>query len=577
MKSNARGAGVAAALFAIGAFASVGSARADQAPVEPSREQLTPSAQAPAPRARSRASLLRRLTSTPCPIGADTSVRFTLEGVTVDGARVEGGLWRDFVGKSVSGADLCRIQSRIEDFLYDQGFGLARVYIPKQTIKAGETGTVRFDVVQGRISVVNVHGDLGPVQAKVEAILRHLQGPGPFNRFAAERYLALAADVPGVQIMGATLSRAPEAGPEAFDLDVTVTRAAVDEEGEVSNLNAKTQGPWSGIARLDLNSFTPLGERTSLIVSPTLGNDSQDVVQVLEEIRLGSNGIFARGSFSYGYSHPGDVLTPLDLRGNSYVGTLEIDDPIIRSRDKNLFLSGGFDIVNQRTNFPGDVALSNDALRVLWIKANADSSVPLAGSLWDSQWTLRDFLSLEVRKGFHILGASDNGAIALSRPQGQSDAWVVRADGGASISAAPLGRGLPISLSTHFQGQWADRPLLVYEEQSIGNLTIGRGYDPASATGDRAFTDEFKAAFGPVKIVRNFDITPYGFYDIARVGSLSEGVQDVWLRSLGGGLEINLPHRAHIDIFYAKPLDRPFPGEPAKPNGRVFFQLTIVH
>jgi hemolysin activation/secretion protein len=132
-------------------------------------------------------------------------------------------------------------------------------------------------------------------------------------------------------------------------------------------------------------------------------------------------------------------------------------------------------------------------------------------------------------------------------------------------------------LSNDFIGQWADRPLLAYEQQAIGNLTIGRGYDPAAATGDRVVADEVKLRFGPFTAGRYGAFAPYGFYDIAQVNSLEIGVQNVTLRSLGGGLEFWFRPWLHADIYYARPLDRPFPGDPTRPPARVLFTLTLTH
>ena len=39
---------------------------------------------------------------------------------------------------------------------------------------------------------------------------------------------------------------------------------------------------------------------------------------------------------------------------------------------------------------------------------------------------------------------------------------------------------------TRLEGQWTDDPLLNFDEYSIGNLSIGRGYDPGANSGDRA-------------------------------------------------------------------------------------------
>src|SRR5204862_1216006 len=126
--------------------------------------------------------------------------------------------------------------------------------------------------------------------------------------------LALAGDVPGVSI--APLLRASPAGHGAVDLEVTVTRDPVQAFGLVQNTGAESLGRWSALARVDFNSFTANGERTSLVVLRTIGGEQQ-VVQLLEEARLGSEGLVGRLSVASGTSRPGGELASLDLEGRS--------------------------------------------------------------------------------------------------------------------------------------------------------------------------------------------------------------------------------------------------------------------
>jgi hemolysin activation/secretion protein len=131
-------------------------------------------------------------------------------------------------------------------------------------------------------------------------------------------------------------------------------------------------------------------------------------------------------------------------------------------------------------------------------------------------------------------------------------------------------------------GQWADRPLLAFEEQAIGNLSVGRGYDPDAASGDRVAAGEFKFELGPMKLTKTVRITPYVFDDLARVTNLDTGAQDVTLRSVGGGVEIRFPYDARgdavrVDFGYAKPLDKTFPAQTKKPPERWLLQVIIAH
>jgi hemolysin activation/secretion protein len=485
-----------------------------------------------------------------------------------------GEVWARFKDRAIVPADLCKVRNALAQRLFHQGV-FARVIIPEQHV--GQDGVVTLTVVEAQIKTVRFHGEIGPVQAKVEAILNHLRGLTPFNLDTAQRYLLLANEIPGVSA-AARLSRstAPGAGPGDLDVDVELSLARYEVLGEVQNLSAKSLGPWSGIARVDLDSLTPLGERTSLVGYTTLGNNSQEVVQVIEQVHIGSNGVFAQAGFAYGHSRPGDVLSPLDLGGDSYVGALEVDDPVIRLKRMSVTLSAGLDIVNQ-TEALGGQPLYNDALRILWLGAHANGRHEFTEPVFGEYLTASADVQVDLRQGLHILGASATGAPDLSRPDGVSDAFLVREDGTVALRFDPPARGAVMTLSIHTQAQWADRPLLTYEEMPVGNLTIGRGYDPSAATGDDVLAAEFKAEVGPFGVGELVRFGPYTFYDIAQVDSLSAGVPDVTLRSVGGGLEIFLPYHLHADIAYAAPLNPISPFATSRPPARVLFQLTAQY
>ena len=550
------------------------------------REQLNPAKSTEAA-SRRRADIFSAPEQAPCPFKS-SDIRFTLKSVQVSGSSILSAndiqrAYADMVGRPQPVAAICEIRDRLAIQLFRRGV-LARVEVPAQRILPTE-GRVRLEVIEARIVAVRYHtvGNIGPAQRKVEQYLDRLRGLAPFDLDTAQHYLLLANDIPGVQVIATPKpSTAPavsaEAARGALDLDVQISRRALDEVAAVQNTSSKTLGPWSGVVRVDLNSFTRFGERTSLIAYSTLGNQEQEVVQLLEEARFGGHGLTARASFAYGRSRPGDVLAPLKLKGESYVGAFEMDYPLVHLRRKSLTLGTGMDFVNQNTEFPGGGALSDDSLRVVWARAEGSGQHLFGAPVAGADMTTSGSLSLEVRKGLDTLGASRAGTPSLSRIDGKPDAMVVRADGQGSVLLDPAqGRLVPLALAVHVQGQWADKPLLSYEEQAIGNLTIGRGYDPDALSGDRVIASEFKAQVGPIALWRGFSLAPYGFYDVARVTNLDPGSQDRTVRSVGGGAELRLTHGLRADVAYAMPLDKPFAAATTTPPARVLLQIVFAH
>ena len=495
--------------------------------------------------------------------------------------------WNGQLGRPVKPSELCEMRDRLAQRIFRRGV-LARVIIPPQTIKGG---VVRFRVIASKIVAVRFlpsQADIGPVEALAKAYLSHIRLRETFDLDVAQRWLLLVNDIPGIRAQ-ATIVRStrPGAPPEGLDLIVTLSRVERNEIARIANTNSTILGPWSGIARVDFNSLTALGERTSLIAYTTLGNNRQQVAQIIESARLGDSGLFAQASFAYGHSAPGDVLGALQLDGDSYSSTFEIDYPLMRLPRRSLILAAGMDFENQSTNFSGGQRLADDALRVAWVRSEARFA-------WVDPPFLRYRISrqadltVQARKGLEILGASAPGSRSLSRFGGRADAWVVRADGHALLRIEPpIGAKAPkMTLKGRFVAQWADRPLLAYEEQAIGNSTIGRGYDPAAVSGDRVLAGEVRFEVGPLTVgkpsQKAIRVAPYVLYDAARVTNLDLQSQNVTLRSLGAGLEFSMAYDRRgdnvvLDLGYARPLDRAFATETSRPLSRWLMQLTVSH
>jgi hemolysin activation/secretion protein len=555
-------------------------------PLGLSREQVNPAQQIQETHRKRPPDVFSGPIKEPCRLSDSPRLAFDFkQAVIQDDARILSEADRrfalgDLVGKRITPRQLCDVRDRLAERVFKH-WVLARVVIPPQVAAAG---LVKFQILPARIVSVRFDGDdIGPAQKLVEGYLNHLRHQNAFNLNDVQKWLLLVNDIPGVGAMARIVhSIAPGAPPEGLDLLVTLRRTPINESAMVANLNSPELGPWTGLARVDLNSLTPLGERTSLVFYGTLGNFRQDVFQILESARLGESGLFGQASFAYAHSRPGNELAPLDLTGESYTGSFEIDYPLIRLQRESLILASGMDFANQTTTFPPDRPISDDALRVVWVRA--DGSLAATDRPWgDALVSTAADLSVQARKGLEILGASEPGAPALSRPGGFADAWVVRAEGHASVRLAPAEGSWPaLTFTTHMIGQWADRPLLSYEQQAIGNLTVGRGYDPAAAAGDDVIGGEIKAEVGPLRVARTTTVAPYVFYDVAYVGYLGTDIQDVTLRSLGGGMEFRIPYdrrddSIRMDLGYAKPLDRPVAFATKKPPERFLVQIIMNH
>lgn len=563
-----RVAGALGSVVALVALSSAGSAARAQAPrtqqTVPTPQQLQPAEQLPAAQqARRRSDVFQAPEAGPCPL-RDSTLTFTLTSVTFTGAekldlKRLARAYDGQIGKTLPVSAICDIRDRASALLFSKGI-LARVEIPEQKIA---DGALTLEVIQARVASVRFHGDGGPSQARVEAILERLRGMAPFDLAVAQRYLLLAADIPGVQLSAAI--RPSAAGRGAVDLDVTVSRRPIEAALNVQNYGSKTLGREAVLARGDFNGITPFGDRTSLILYSTADLREQKVVQLLEDVRPFDNGVLLHGSVSYAKTKPGDTLAPLGLNGDSLAAELSVGYPVIRKRSLNLNVVGGFDYVDEKTDFGNNGGtLIDDKLRVLFARAAADTR----GALFDIPYEAG--LGIELRKGLDVLDASQKGSSALSRSEGEADAFVARLDAHVNVQPLPW-----LQLYGAVTAQDADRPLLTFEELAIGNLTIGRGYDPSSVAGDRGIAGSAEVRFGPWTPRPWLQVSPYAFYDAAYTKYLDTLGDSVTIRSLGGGLRVALARRVDLDVAYVHPIDKPSASAAAPPASRVLATLTV--
>ncbi len=396
----------------------------------------------------------------------------------------------------------------------------------------------------------------------------------PFDIRKAQRYLFLVSDLPGIRVQAALKPAA--GGPGSVDLIVTVSRKPVDAVVNVENFNSEALGSFGGLVRVDLNGFTALGERTTLIGYTSFVAGEQYILQGVEEARLGDSGLIGRVSFSYGDSQPEGNLAPLRLEGQSYVASGALVYPLIRSRRRDVSLSAGLDYIDQVTTVnSGANTLSRDRLSVFYVRADGRQAWRRTGYLPAGQISG----GVEFRQGADILGASQPGAASLlSRTDGQPDSGLVRADGRLDLQWLRW-----FSTRVSFAGQFTDRVLLAYEDFTVGNLSIGRGYDPSSLTGDRGVAGSLEARVGPfnampgapkIRLPDDINVSGFGFFDTAHVQNLSSGSQDRTVRSLGGGVTFQLASRLRLETTYAHTLDTVSPNLSKRPGDRVFVNLT---
>ena len=459
--------------------------------------------------------------------------------------------------------NVCEIRDRANFLLRKSGY-IASVQIVPQDMSGGE---LKLMVVTAHITEVRVHGDAGVYRGLMDSKIAQLQALNPLNEFDAERILLLTGDVPGLDVKLSL--RSAGTAPGAVIGDLTISTVPYKVLVNVQNYGSRQVGPETIYARAEFYGLTKHADVTYLGVSSTLDGREQRVVQVGHTMGLGKAGSTIGGSYIYALSRPD--LDSLDLRTKSSIFNIEYYKPLVRSLSRDLSLFGGLDVVEQKTEIfsaGNGTGLNLDKLSVAYIRTQGELRRPDTGR---GGYYLRG--GLEVRQGLDILDASklgvSVGSFTPSRFDGDPQATVVRFDADGSVS-----RGLFTAAAT-LRSQWADKALLSYEEFSVGNLNIGRGYDPGANSADSAigWRGELRGAF-PHNT--NLQGEAFAFYDSVHIWNKDAGSteNDRTLNSWGGGLRFFLPGRLVAELMYAQPLDKALTIDRAPPPGRVMFSIT---
>ncbi|ODU21031.1 MAG: hemin transporter [Sphingomonas sp. SCN 67-18] len=534
----------------------------------PTREELERAAPAPSERDRAPAlTVSGELERAPCPLADPqfAGISFTLNQVQFNGLQ---GLSPDLlreayagqIGQTLSIASVCEIRDRAATILRGQGY-LAAVQVPPQRI---EGGVVTFDVLMARLVAIQVRGNAGRSERVVAGYLDKIRNQSVFNIRDAERYLLLARDLPGLDVR-LTLRPAGGAPGEVIG-EVSVVHTPVEMDINLQNFGSRETGRFGGLARVQFNGLTGMGDRTTLGVFTTADFREQQVVQAGHAFRVGKEGLTIGGDFTYAGTKPD--IAAFNLRSETLVATLDASYPLLRSQAKNLFGSVGFDMVNQEVRFAG-TPLTRDRLRVIYARLAYDSidarsiASTRGYSIVEPRWRAGGMV--ELRQGLDIFGARDCGAAfancappspSLSRAEGDATAFVARASAAVEYRPMPT---LAFILSP--RAQYAPNPLLSYEEFSAGNYTTGRGFDPGALTGDSGlgFQSEIRVGSIVPKSREGFAIQPFGFFDLGLAwneDSAFAGRGAEHLYSAGGGIHAAYGDRARLDVTLAAPLNR---------------------
>lgn len=380
----------------------------------------------------------------------------------------------DAKGRRLSHSQLQALASRVTAALQSRGFLLARAYLPRQDLTQGELEIAlmsgRLQSGAGRVQVLAADAALAPrLSAIAEASL--LQGEGPVMHDQLERGLLLINDVPGVSAR-ASLERGDEPGTSRL-----VVRADTGRDwgldGSVDNFNNRYTGAWRASAAAAL--YRPLN-REDLLQASLSATEGSRQAALSYGLALNPSGLRAQFGTTWMDYRVGQDLKPLALKGHATTVSGGLSYPLLRGRDRNLWVSAD---AEQRT-------LVDEALGTTLRDRRLNRlSVNVSGNWWDA--TLGG-----AQNEFGL--AATSGELTLREAVDQfADAMSARTQGsyqklGWRVSRLQTAQALPgWGLYAGAYGQMAAQNLDSSEKFLLGGPAGVRAYPVGEASGDNGW------------------------------------------------------------------------------------------
>jgi hemolysin activation/secretion protein len=375
----------------------------------------------------------------------------------------------------------------------------------------------------------------------------------PANIRTLERYLLLANDLPGLKF--STTLKPSASNPNASTLIVEVKEKPFDASARIDNRGTIARGPWQYLGQLTVNNLAASHEAFTVTYAGAFQVEELQFLSASYRQVLTSEGLTAFATASYGVGRPGTaLLNLLDYRTRSSAFEAGLFYPVIRSREKNLTLTGLGFLTNDES-FTFGQPFTRDRLRGVRGKADAD---------WADPWLGINQVNVTFSKGFHGLGSTANadpGGPLPPLPTPSTNAG--RVDFAKIETTVSRTQPLPASFSLFVAGyaQYAFTPLLVSEQCGYGGRFFGRAFDPSEMLGDHCW-----AALGELR----YDIaTPwkqltklqaYGFADHGQTYVINPAMGTPGTQhgtSAGGGVRAAWEDTYTADLSISKAVEGP--------------------
>ena len=390
----------------------------------------------------------------------------------------EGGQADSSSGRQFSFAELQALAERITAYYRDQGYLLARAYLPAQNVRDGR---LEVAVLEGRVSRINWSNESRHADATLEGRLDEIPIDAPLYNPTLERGLLLLGDLPGSEVQ-ATVRPGVSIGTSELDISLKDRKGLFAGNVSLDNEGNPYSGEYRLGAGLTLNSPLRLGD--SLNVNLLAGGRDYQYGRLAWQVPVGQRGLavgVAASSMNYRLQQE---FASLDAHGTAQIGSVYALYPLQRSRFSNVGAQLAFDYkkLDDRVD-----AVSSVVKRTLGVWQTG-----LSGSRYDglgggglSTWSLNAVA----------------GNLSLDPAAQAIDAATVRTEGSYSKGMIQFSRLQRIAddwnLYAQIGGQAAQKNLDSSEKYALGGSAAVRAYPQGESPVDDGWLGTLELRYSP--------------------------------------------------------------------------------
>ncbi len=485
----------------------------------------------------------------------DGGVKFQLKGVIFDENLIFSpeqlnAVIAGYIGKTMEVGKLTEVADAVTAYYKQEGYFLTRAYLPPQAIKDGK---VAIKVREGRLGDIIIKGNKRYSRDLIRNTLKVIRGEGAVRTDDVERSLLLLMDYPGLNVK-ATFK--PGALPSTSDIVLEVTednfyKFTLDYDDFGSRYVSQNRVG----ATLDIYNLANKGDIfTARSVVGTEGPNSLFYGRLEYMYPLGYTGLRMGINFTASQYELGKDLEAIEGGGESKGGGLWLSYPLVRSRNFNWFLQGGFDLSNTYQIIYNEKKFS-DRTRYAYLGTTFQWV-----DIFDGSNTINIRGSQSFAKLFGGTDQTDTQTIRL-----KTDIIYSKLEGDATrIQRLPFGFAMLLTGA----GQWTGYRLPSSEQFHLGGAGSVRGYAQSERSGDTgvAATAEMRVPIFGLQDLRWFGkgkkigdtLQLAAFYDYGKIW-ISDYVQygeqalnGIDMQGAGAGLRFTYSPYVRFKVDWAK-------------------------